>query len=232
MKELVSRECCLRVAVEGRRAGRPAGLTVGEATLGDLPALVALNDPTGRGSQSSGERAFHREKLRMYLASPSAWVLVARVDGGVAGYTAVVVREAFARAARRPGRLLRQAWLMCSGGYGFRLNHLVSVARRAYQRLWRDPWAVALPDDVRRASTVAWVNNIVVAQGYRGRGIAGELLAAVEPAARGAGVDAIAADVASHNAASLRAFEKVEYQSCNDRVIVDGCECQVLLKWL
>ena len=67
--------------------------------------------------------------------------------------------------------------------------------------------AVIATQDSRKG----WINRLVVASAFRGRGYGARLMAAAEEALRARGMSVIAALVESDNAASLALFRKVGY---------------------
>jgi GNAT superfamily N-acetyltransferase len=206
------------------------GVSLALATLEDLPALVALNTQPTRCAPRRAHDAFHEQKLLAYLESPHAVVVVARCKQEAIGYIAAVINPEFAAGMRKPSRMLRQAALVCSGRYGFGIGVLRRIAQRAYERLWRDHQTQRRLSASDGARPTAWVNNIVVAQARRGKGIAGLLLDAVEAWARASGAAAIGADIVAGNAASLRAFQKAGFLVADGPAICHSARLRIVRK--
>lgn len=103
------------------------------------------------------------------------------------------------------------------------------LSRRSFRRLVSVPSAtllVARADRVlagyalvffRAGSTVARLYSIAVDARYRGRGVAGQLMAAAEAAARARGCERFRLEVRVDNAAAIRLYERLGF-AMSDRI--------------
>ncbi len=209
-----------------------AGLTITEAVAADLPALVALNEPETSPRARSGLRAFHEQKLRAYLTSPHGLLLVARAGPEVVGYIAGVINPDFVTEMRAAPQLARLIWSVLTGRHGWAPRRLWWLARRAYARLYHDPSCRLAPPDAPGPARVGWLNNLIVDPDWRGRGIAGQLLAAAESWLIDRNVGIVGGDLLCRNLPSARMLSKAGYQPRGAPIRRDGEQVQIVTKVL
>lgn len=180
---------------------------VERAIVADVPAIAALFTESFRdsvlhhcGGRLPAPQAMQDVFSLVYEAEPAAAIVARAADGTVAGYCfAPTALPRLWQRAVLGGHIFRWAWRWLTGRYGFGLHpvKVIVLNKIAFLR------SAATP--AKAAS--ARILSVAVAPAWRGRGLAGAMMAEAMAYFKSRGVRRVRLEVRPDNAPAIKIYE-------------------------